>query len=396
MTPPGNGCPDEEVERLREQGLREIPPALGQRRHVGDPCHAFAQMRALVVGEEERAIAHHGTADRAAELVAAVVGGRLVFRREVIARAERAVAEELVRRPRDRVRSRLRDHVDLAAGVPAERRVVRRRVHLELADRIDRRPHSRRVQLRIDVVHAVEQEPVEVLPGAVHRQREVAAARARRALGRRDGARGEQRQLEEVPAVERQPGHLPVVDEGVQLRRVAVHRHERRGHVHRLQDVADLQRHAQPEFLVHRQLGARHERPEPALAHVDAVGARRQLGDGEAAPLVGPRDPLVVRRFARHAHLDVCERRQRRIHDVPSDGRAVLLSRERPRRDEADEKDGRERSEEWLHMDGFDAGSDDIDRPGGNHGQQGSLNDTWTETPAFARPRFSALRRASP
>ena len=78
--------------------LRKVAVALGERRHVGDPRDAFAQARALVVGEEEHAVPDERSAERAAELVPVVVGRRLVPRREVVAASSAPIPEELVRR----------------------------------------------------------------------------------------------------------------------------------------------------------------------------------------------------------------------------------------------------------------------------------------------------------
>ena len=166
--------PREWIHRRPEERVREVPFALGKRRHVCDARDPFTQPRAFVIEKEERAVADDRAAERSAELMAPVVGRRLAGGREVIARVERAIAQELVRRSAGAVGAGPGDDVDLGAGVPAVRRIVGGRQHAEFADAIDGRADGGRVQLRIDVVHAVEQEGIEVLAAAVRRECEVA------------------------------------------------------------------------------------------------------------------------------------------------------------------------------------------------------------------------------
>ena len=130
------------IDRPREERLRKIALRSAERRHVGHPGDSLAQPRALVVGEEEHAVGDNRPADRTAELVAVVVGRRLVSRRERVAAVERTVPEELVAVPAKRLAPDARDDVDLAGSVAAERRVVGRGLDAELVDA--RRPAAGR------------------------------------------------------------------------------------------------------------------------------------------------------------------------------------------------------------------------------------------------------------
>ena len=195
----------ERIARRREQRLREVP---ARSCAVGTLVTRVIPSRSrvpLVVGEEERAVPAR-SARRSSRRTGCGCsrGPARPPARSGCARPARRCGR--TRRPVPRsmfVPERVSD-VDLARRVAAERRIVGGGHHLELPDGVDRRPHRRRVQLRVDVVDAVEQEVVEVLAPAVAAEREIAAHRAGRSLRRRRGARGQQRQLEEVAAVERQ------------------------------------------------------------------------------------------------------------------------------------------------------------------------------------------------
>ena len=175
----------ERIDRWREQAGGEVALPLGPRRHVRHPGDALGQPEALVVGEEEGPVPDERAAERQAELVAPVVGRGLTRRREGVPGVQRVGAEEFVGGAVEPIRARHRRHVDLRAGVAAERGVVGAGLDLELPDGVNRRADGRGVQLRVDVVGAVEQERVGVLPSAVDAHAEVAADRPGRSLGGR-------------------------------------------------------------------------------------------------------------------------------------------------------------------------------------------------------------------
>ena len=74
------------------------------------------------------------------------------------------------------IRSGIQDDVDLRARIATKRRVVSAGQHFKLTNRIDRRAHTKRIELRIDVVDTVEQEVVRIFARAVDTEREIAAS----------------------------------------------------------------------------------------------------------------------------------------------------------------------------------------------------------------------------
>ena len=91
--------------RRREQAVREVAVPLGKRRYVGHAGDAFAEPRALVVGEEKHAIFRDRAAHRGAVLMPPVLRRRLVLRREVVLRVEGACSPKLVSRRRHTIRA---------------------------------------------------------------------------------------------------------------------------------------------------------------------------------------------------------------------------------------------------------------------------------------------------
>src|SRR5206468_11210987 len=90
------------------------------------------------------------------------------------------------------------------------------RQHFEFPYGVDLRLHAARIQLWVHVISAIEQKIVRILPSAVHAEREIAAHRSGGALCGRKRTGHEQRELEEIPAVERHIENLPVVDDGAE------------------------------------------------------------------------------------------------------------------------------------------------------------------------------------
>src|SRR5689334_18210811 len=127
--------------------MREVAGAFFSRRHVRNARDAFARTRAFIIGEEERVVAHDWTTERAAKLIAQVLRLRLSRGREKVARVERGVAMKFKQGTVKVVRTRLRDDVDLRAGIAAKRSIVSARQHFKLANRIDGRTDAERVQL---------------------------------------------------------------------------------------------------------------------------------------------------------------------------------------------------------------------------------------------------------
>ena len=187
-----------------------------------------------------------GAAERPAELV-------LRERRQLVGvgelrRVELAVAHVLVDRAAHLERARLGDDVDLAGAGAAELRGVGAGLDLEFANRVGRQADHERVERRIRVDRAVEEVHVRVRPAAADRDRGVLArppvqrihvAHLRAVRGVRAGH--QQRELEKLPAVERQLGDLTLIDYFAN-RRVA-HMQQGHGlrHLHLLRQAACLQ-----------------------------------------------------------------------------------------------------------------------------------------------------------
>ncbi len=307
--------------RAREQALRKIPFALGAGRHVGHARDPLAQACALVIHEEERPVLHDRSTERAAELMAAVFRRILVVRRKVVSRIECASAKELVGGAGETVAARAGEDVHLAAAVASEGGVVGRRAHFELADRIHRRPDANRSELRVHVVDAVEQVVGKVLARAVHREREVASHRARRSLRRRRRSGREQREFQEVPPIERQLGHQPVVKSRGQRRRVTIHRNENCAHVHRRRGGLQREGQVESQILIDGEFDARRKRAVLAAFDFDAVRPRFEFR-GDIASLVVRNHATYFRRgFVDEPQFYLAGGCARRIeHDAPHRG----------------------------------------------------------------------------
>src|SRR5207249_643501 len=114
--------------------------------------NTLAQLRAFVVGEEERPITRDRTAGRSAELSTIVSRRRFIARSEVVACIGRAAAEKPIESASNRIRTGMRHNVDLPGRISPERGVVCAGEDLEFANGVNRRPDSRCVELRIDIV----------------------------------------------------------------------------------------------------------------------------------------------------------------------------------------------------------------------------------------------------
>ncbi len=308
--------PAEGIDRGREQARRKIAVALGDRRHIGDPREALRQPRALVVGEEEGPIANDRAAQRAAELVPLVGRRRLVLRREVVARVERAGPHKVGGAARQPVRARPRDDVDLGASRSAERGIRQARQHLELTDGVHRRPHRRGVELGIEVEHAIEQKCVGVLARAVDAEREVAADRSGRSLSGGHRAGDEQREVEEVAPVEWQIAHLSGLDARPQRRCQRIDRQVRRPHNHDLVHRARLQHDAHAPGLVDQHHGRLHHPPEAGVAHLHPIRAGFDRPHHEPAGIVGAGHHLHARVLVDHEHLRARDLPLGLVHDL--------------------------------------------------------------------------------
>ena len=173
----------------------------------------------------------------------------------------------------------------------------RAREHFEFLNRIDRRPDPGRVQLRIDVVGAVEQEAVEIFAAAVDAERKIAAHRPCRSLRRGHGARREQRELEKIPAVERHVENLPVLDDRADRGRVAPHIGHRRRHFDAIGQRTDLQLRVGAPLLIHGEHDTLHVCLVARRADLDTPRTRRELRERERAGIAARRRACFVGRL---------------------------------------------------------------------------------------------------
>ena len=76
----------------------------------------------------------------------------------------------------------------------------------------------------VTVEDAIEQQAVRILARAVHVDRQVSTRLSSRSSRSGRNSRREQRQLHEIPAIERKPYNLAIVDNRAERRRIGLHR----------------------------------------------------------------------------------------------------------------------------------------------------------------------------
>ena len=295
-------------------------------RNCADPGDAFVGTRALVVGEEERAVADDRSADRESRLRALILRIGLTFRREVVRRVERPVSEERVGCALQLVGARLHHHADLRSGLATMRCLRGARQHFEFLNRIHGRTHAGGVQLRIDVVGAVEQETVEILPATVDAEREIPADGARGSLRCRGGTGRKQCQLEKVSAVERHVQYLAVLDDGAHCRRIAPQIDVPRGHFDAIGERTDLQLRIGTPLLIHGEHDALYVRLVALRANFHPPGAWRQLCERECSGVAALRRARFVGGFVDRGHRGAGNNRARRILHASANSATMALS----------------------------------------------------------------------
>ena len=197
--------------------------------------------------------AHQRAAERAAELIAAVVRLHRVRRLKEVPRVQRLVAEELEAAAVKRVRAGLGRQVDDAAVEAAELGGRAVALDLELLNRVDDREERDLAGLRLQHRDAVEQILVGARPAAVD-------ARQLR-VGRQRHAGRERRQRDEGAAVQRQLHDLLVLDDVAEAGGLGAQHRRVRGHRDLLAHVADGQVEVDPRLLARRQPDARRAAP---------------------------------------------------------------------------------------------------------------------------------------
>ena len=269
---------------------REIAGALLVGRHRNQSCfHALRRACCLIVAEEEHLPLLDRPADRAARLV--LVECRAVGR-EVVARVERRVAEELEPGAMKHVAAGFRDDVDDPAVVVAVLRIEVVGQQAELLDRIEV-GHDRRaaVHVLLDIA-AVDQEAVRAfalaadrhvagveLPGRRDRPRDARHDDRVRLNGRdRNHARLNRQQVGVAAPVQRQRRHLRRRDDFAELSGDGLHAHFGPGHGDRFRLSADFKRRI---FL---QRAVRGDGQAGALLRLETFELNREVVAGDGQP----------------------------------------------------------------------------------------------------------------
>ncbi len=125
------------------------------------------------------------------------------------------------------------------------------------------------------------------LPAAVRVHRETAPGRELRALDRRLHAGDEERQLEEVAAVERQRLNPALVDDAAQLRRLRLDRLDTHGDIDLLGEAGDREAEIQPEMRIDEKRGAQARALEARRGRRHVVHGRRQIREPIESGVVG-------------------------------------------------------------------------------------------------------------
>ena len=177
----------------------------------------------LVIHEKERAVLAvielgnpHRPTERESELVITERRESGTLGVEKIPRVHGGVAQEFEQAAVEFIGARLRNHIDHRAGIAAELGAIKVGLHLELADRFDRRAQDDGDSEALIVVDSVVEEIVRALAVAVREQLAAGPAIVR-ASAAHNGAAGAEaravdagdcgRQRNEVAAVERQLIH---------------------------------------------------------------------------------------------------------------------------------------------------------------------------------------------
>ncbi len=195
-------------------------------------------LQAFITGEEERRVFDDRTAQRGAELVSDEL--RLPGTVKKISGVQIAVAKVVVRRSVKGVSSAPSDDIHLARRRHPVFGAVRVRRDLEFLNGIDRWLKRVAAIIRIVIVDAVKQEVVVLLASAVGMHREGAARREWRALHGCGGPREQQRELEEIPFIQRKTVHEILVQHCAQFARIFAQRGTFRRDVDPL--ISDCQR----------------------------------------------------------------------------------------------------------------------------------------------------------
>jgi hypothetical protein len=236
-------------------------------------------------------------------------------------------------RPAQAVRPGLADDADLVRAEAVLGRVGGGLL-LELLDRVHRQDRGRRTKRGIRIRRAIEQVVVRRGPRSVDADR-VARALPHGALFalRLDGTVAEEQQLEEVAAVQRQLGDLPLGDDVADAGGLGVERNRPPDHLHAFGECTELHDHVDAKHLVDLELvGGRDSELEAVLLRRDHVGADRELRHRVGAPVAARGLTSQARQRVGDFDANPGDGCPRRVSDRPGDLPGCRLGGGRKRR----------------------------------------------------------------
>ena len=268
--------------------LGEVAHALGEARDGLDLGGDVAQAEPFVVGKEENLVLLNRAAQGSPKLVLRKVRGVIGFVER--ARVQDAVADEFINIAVHLVAAGLRDDIDLGAARSAELRRIAAGLDFEFLHSVRRRAERQGIERWVRIRGAVEKKVVGVGPPAADAQGGILlgppvqrVGGARLGAGARVDARREQRQLQEVPAVERKFFSHLGLDDFAQSGVGGAKHLDTAHHLDGLRQRAHLQSEIEPEGLVDLKRQFARLLGEPLRA-----GGKLVLPGIEAGELVAP------------------------------------------------------------------------------------------------------------
>jgi hypothetical protein len=338
----GEGGPGEGIDWLAGRAAGDRRPAEVARALEGGGHELRARGPALLavqlLGDEEvELVVDQGAAEGPAEVVAieGVLGlARLL--QEVVRGVQRVVAPEVEGAAVERVLAAAGDDVDLRARGLAELGAVAVAMDLELLDGLDRGvDEDRAVAADVVVVGAVDRPHVGVdrAPGdgEVDAAHEALVGDVEARLGLADAGH-QQRELDEVAAVERQLADLLAGDEAGDVAALGLHLDGGGLDADRLRHAARLELdvlgahvgHVEQEALVEGAL-------ESGVAHLDLVAADGEVGEGVGPDRARERALRQTGVFALQGDLRPRDHRPRGVRHRPAQRGAGALGEHRGR-----------------------------------------------------------------
>jgi hypothetical protein len=278
-----------------DDGSAEAPGELVRGGNSVETGGAAVDSRPFVIDQEERPIApivdgqHHRTTGDEPELLLIQLRLRRAPIIEIVPRVPAFIPEEPEGGPAELVGARLADEIDLVGAEPVLGR-VRRRLLLELLNRIDGKNRGRRAERRVDIRGPIDHEVVRRRPRA-HDADRIADALPHGSLlaSGLDRSSTEEQELQEIAAVQRQLGDLPLGDRLAHGRIRRIEGEHVRLHLDGLRHIAKREHHVDALNLVDGQRQVRVDgRLEPGLLTRDDVGSDREQRNDVVATAAGP------------------------------------------------------------------------------------------------------------